>query len=184
MEVPERSLTAVYRSHSRGAQLKRIRRAVGSGTRLRVDEYGDRRVIEAIASADVVFFALDSRIPVLEAFALKAVRGDDARRLLVVDFNTFGSTDGLGSVDGVQLIDAARLETGVARFSEALCGCPAFTHAADEAATWIQQRLHEDEDAMTAEAQERRNGHCRSCRSTCDLRTVIFHDSLAERTTS
>ena len=179
--VPERQLTVVYRSRCKGAQLKRLRKAVSGGTRLRVDNYSDDRVIEAIAEADVVFFTADSRTPVLHAEQIRTLRNFAGRPLFVIDFNTFGSTTDLESIDHVKLIDAQRLEGEVASFSDSLCECPAFTDAAMMAATWIHDRLHREDKEADCGPSTDDNGHCRACRSACELRDILFKDPTPER---
>ncbi|UCD75163.1 MAG: ferrochelatase [Phycisphaerales bacterium] len=182
--VPERQLTVVYRSRCKGAQLKRLRKAVGNGTRLRVDNYDDKRVIEAISQADVVFFTSDSRTPILDAAQIRSARDFTERSLVAVDFNTFGSTKNLESITGVCLVDARSLEEEVAGFSDALCDCPAFTDAAIMAATWIHRRLNAEEPDSACGPEKYSNGHCRACRTACELRDILFKDSIPERTAS
>jgi len=139
--IRERNLTAVYRTHARGRQIKRIRSALGGGHVLRVVHYRDREVLDAIADADVVFWGIDAAEPMLEAVDLAKLRDFERRPLTIFDFNTLGSTEGVTSVPGVQLFDAQRLEEQVRRFASILCQCPAFGRAREEAETWLRRRL-------------------------------------------
>lgn len=112
-----------------GGQMKLLRRAIRNGRRLRVDEYSDRAVIDALAEADIVHFGIDRGRPVLGAEDVRGVRDFEARPLRVIDFNTFGSTSGLETIPGITVIDAERLEREVADYANTLCGDPGFTEA-------------------------------------------------------
>jgi ferrochelatase len=140
-DVPARQITAVHRTHCRGMQIKRLRAALGNGKRLRVDTYQDARVLAVVAAADIVICAIDSRTPILDAAQLADARDRKQRPLTIIDFNTFGSTVGMETQDGVRLIDARRLEEEVGRFSDGLVECPAFAAATAQAESWIRRRL-------------------------------------------
>ncbi|MHC5003086.1 MAG: glutamyl-tRNA reductase, partial [Planctomycetota bacterium] len=139
--VPPRHLTVAYRNHKRGKLMKRIRAAAEGGTRLRLDTYADPRLQRAIAEADVIVFALDSRTPVVDRSRLEAARDLAARPMTIIDFNTFGSTDGAAGIDGVRLVDAARLDEAVAEFSEGLLDCAVFATATQQAESGIRQHV-------------------------------------------
>ncbi|HVP11775.1 MAG TPA: ferrochelatase, partial [Phycisphaerae bacterium] len=93
-EARESDTTLVYRTHQSG-QTKLLRKVIGNGRRIRVDTYASREIVNAIADADVVYFGIDSEEPVLTAEQLSGLRDFTARPLMVVDFNTAGSTSGL-----------------------------------------------------------------------------------------
>jgi len=135
-EVPRRRMTLVYRGHS-GNHLKLLRKAIGSGKRLRVQSYSDRPAIEAIAEADIVLFGIDRDDPVLGAGQLAASRDLGARPLTLIDFNTFGSTRGFASLPGVTLWDAAQVEEAVQAYADAMCAAPQFAEAVEAAERWI-----------------------------------------------
>jgi len=63
--VPDRQLTLIYRGHSRGGQMKMLRKAIGNGRRVRVQSYDEPQVARIIGEADVVVFGLDRKEPVL-----------------------------------------------------------------------------------------------------------------------
>lgn len=136
-EVPSRQLTLIYRGHKRGGQIKLLRRAVGNGRRIRVQSYAEPSVVRAIAAADVVVFGGDSDEPVLDAAQIRRGRDWIARPLTVLDFNMFGSTTGLQTVEGVTLYDARRLEVEVTAFADEMCESGEFTLAVQAAETWI-----------------------------------------------
>jgi ferrochelatase len=138
-EVNQRQMTLVYRSH-RGGQMKLLRKAIGGGRRLRAQVYTEQAVIKAIAEADVVYFGIDSDEPVLTADDLRGARDFSARPLTVIDFNTFGSTTGLESIDGVTVWNASRLEEEVAAYAEEMSGRNGFAAAVEEAESWIAAR--------------------------------------------
>jgi len=139
--VPRRRLTLLHRGHSHGGHLKMLRRAIGNGRRMRVHKYDQESVIRAIADADVVFFGLDRKQPVLDSEQIRDCRDFTNRPLAVVDFNMFGSTVGLEALDGVRVWDADDLEDAVAAFADDMCRSEEFTHAAEAAESWIRDRV-------------------------------------------
>jgi glutamyl-tRNA reductase len=135
-EVPSRMITLVYRGHGSG-QMKLLRRAIGNGRRVRVHSYADQAVADAIADADLVVFGTDSPEPILHADQIRDRRDFTARPLTIIDFNTFGSTRELDTLDGVTVWDAKRLDEEVAAYGEAMCADADFTGALEEAERWI-----------------------------------------------
>ena len=140
-DVPDRNVTAVYRTQSRGTRIKQLRKELGNGSRLRVDAYTDTRLLEAAADADVVVFALDVRDPVVNRESLRDVRDFTARPLTIIDFNSFGSTDDLDGLSGVRVFDAAAVDEAVAEFGGTLMACPAFSVAKEQAECEIYRHL-------------------------------------------
>ncbi len=135
--VPAGQLTLLYRGHKHGGHLKILRKAIGGGRRIRVQSYADPRVFEAVADADVVIFGVDREEPVLNADRIRRFRDWTARKLTVCDFNMFGSTSGLKSIEGVTLYDARRLEAEAKVFADDMCASEEFSHAVHEAESWI-----------------------------------------------
>ena len=135
--VSRRQLTLLHRGHGHGGHLKMLRKAVGNGRRIRVHKYDEKPVIRAFADADVVFFGLDRKEPVLAAEQIRGCRDFTARPLAIIDFNMFGSTSGMGDLDGVSLWNAEDLENAVAAFAEKMCGSEQFAQAAEDAESWI-----------------------------------------------
>ena len=136
--VSRRQLTLLHRGHSHGGHLKMLRRAIGNGRRTRVHKYNETAVIRAIAEADVVFFGLDRKVPVLDAEQIRECRDFTLRPLVIIDFNLFGSTLGMKNLDGVRLWNASDLENAVAAFAEDMCKSDRFAHAARAAESWIR----------------------------------------------
>ena len=130
-DVPGRQLTLLYRGHKHGGQVKMLRKAIGGGRRVRVQSYAEQSVTRAIADADVVVFGIDREEPVLDAGRLRACRDFVARPLTVFDFNMFGSTTGIGTLEGVALHDAKRLEAEVTAFADEMCAAGAFAQAVE-----------------------------------------------------
>jgi hypothetical protein len=165
-QVPPERLTLIHRTQSRGAQLKRLRTAIGDGARLRVDQYDDPRVADAIADADVVVFAIDRREPIFELEQIAGKRDLDRRPLIVLDFNTFGSTSGLDDAAGVMLFDAQHLDREVIRYADGLCECPAFHVSTAEAERWIELLLPNGEErresspVLAHPVEPQHNGSC------------------------
>jgi glutamyl-tRNA reductase/protoheme ferro-lyase len=137
--VPQQQLTLVYRDHH--GQMKLLRSAIGHGRRLRVHDYAEQSVLEAIAGADVVFFGIDQNEPVLDPGALQGLRDFVARPLTIVDFNSFGSLGCTTPPAGVTVWTASDLEEGVAAHADALYAHGDFARAVADAEARIEQRL-------------------------------------------
>ena len=135
-QVPDRQLTLVYRGHS-GGHMKLIRKAIGQGRRLRVQDYSEDAAIRAILDADVAIFGIDRSEPVLDAARVLPRRDSIARPFTIIDFNTFGSTKGLAARAGVTLWPADRIDREVQKFAEVMCALPEFSRAVDAAESWI-----------------------------------------------
>jgi glutamyl-tRNA reductase len=135
----ERDVTLAYRSHQ-GGQMKLLRKAVRHGRRLRVGQYDEAAVLEAIADADVVHFGIDRPEAVLTPERVCGLRDLAARPLYVVDFNTAGSTRGLEEVPGVKVWTAAALDREVERFAERMCSEAEFPQIVQEAEQWIESQ--------------------------------------------
>jgi hypothetical protein len=132
----------VYRN-TQGGQVKLLRKALGRGRRLRTGSYSDRAVLDAIADADVVHFGIDRDEPVLTTEMLQGARDFTERPLIVVDFNTSGSTSGLEQIPGITLITAEMLDTEVEAFADSLCASEEFPRYVQEAETWIERQAPE-----------------------------------------
>jgi glutamyl-tRNA reductase len=167
LEVSPRQMTLIYRSH-RGGQIKLLRKAISNGKRVRAQHYTEQAVLEAIAEADVVYFGIDSDAPVLRAHDLREVRDFVERPLTVIDFNTFGSTEGLVAIDGVTVWHAARLEQEVAAYAETMSAEAGFAAAVDEAEAWIAEHLPPPVatklDMPCIQGQEVAHPWCTGCR--------------------
>ena len=148
-DVPLQRVTLLYRGHKHGGQMKLLRRAIGTGRRVRVHSYDEPRVAETIREADVVVFGLDRNEPVLTPNHLRHRLADADRPLTIFDFNLFGSTRGLEELEGVTLYDAASLEREAAAFADDMCGSPQFAEAVEAVEREIAQRVAEKRDAAT-----------------------------------
>ncbi len=163
-EVPTRTLTLVYRGHGSG-QMKLLRRAIGNGKRVRVGSYGERAALDVVANSDVIVLGLDSDQPVLDAEQIRDQRDFTDRPLTIIDFNTFGSTRGMETLEGVTLFDAKQLDAEVAAYGEAMCAPPRFSQAVCEAEEWIVRHA----PCMQCEiALEPTSEICRECHRACD----------------
>ncbi len=139
-DISTRQLTLAYRGHG-GGQIKRLRKAIGNGARLRVGSYAEPAVLKAIADADIVFFGIDRDEPVLSGEQIRDLRDFSARGLTVVDFNTFHSTTGIEAISGVTMIDAEQLDESVQAYASAMCDLPEFVCAVREAENWIVKHV-------------------------------------------
>lgn len=148
-DVSSRLLTLVYRGQS-GGRIKELRKAVRGGRRIRVQSYSETQVIRAISEADIVFFGVDRDEPVLDADQLRGRRNFLAHPLTVIDFNSFGSTQGLETIPGVTLINAKELDQAVTAFADSMCSTEAFAQALDQAEQWIEGRVATREGHLAA----------------------------------
>lgn len=137
---PEESdkLTFVYRGTARKHLIKFVRQVAPHARRLRVDRYDDPEVLQAIGEADTIFLGIDAREPVLRREHLEGLRDFGKRPLTVVDFNSFGSTEGLEGVEGVRLIAADKLGQAAAEYGEKQMARPGFADAFDEARRFVE----------------------------------------------
>ena len=169
--VHQRQVTLVYRGHG-GGQVKLLRKAIGNGTRVRVQSYSEGAVIKAIADADLVFFGIDRDEPVLGAEDLRGLRDFTRQPLTIIDFNTFSSTKGVAELDGVRVWDAQRLEEEVAAYTESMCAQEQFAQAVGKSEAWIEEHVPKRADRCVAlpcrGEGEAANPSCRGCWIACD----------------
>ena len=139
--VSRHQLTLLHRGHRHGGHLKMLRRAIGNGRRIRVHRYDEKPVIRALADADVVFFGLDCKEPVLDAEQIRECRNFAVRPLAIIDFNMFGSTIGMEDLDGIRLFGAEDVENAAAAFAEEMCRSEEFAEAVEAAESWIRAHV-------------------------------------------
>ncbi|MEW6249097.1 MAG: cobyrinate a,c-diamide synthase [Planctomycetota bacterium] len=151
--VPRHDLTLLHRGHGQGGHLKMLRKAIGSGRRLRVNRYDERIALHAIAEADWAFFGLDCAEPVLDATKIRAVRDLALRPLTIFDFNLFGSTAGMEDLDGVRVFSSADLEAAAAAYADEMCASEQFARAAQAAEAWICDHVPQRGGARRCVAQ-------------------------------
>ncbi len=137
--VGSHNVTLVYRGHT-GGQMKLLRKAIGSGTRVRVQSYDEAVVKRLIADADVVLFGIDHCTPVLDMRELSDIRDFAARPLVVLDFNTLGSVK-LAALSGASVYEAAALEAEACSYAEALKDNPSFLEALMRTEKIIQEQV-------------------------------------------
>ena len=118
--VPSENLTIVYRGKGRQRLIKLLRQAIGHGRRHLVHKYSEPVVTEVIGDADVLFLGIDGKEPILKVQQLANLRDYTARPLTIIDFNTFGSTQDVTTINGIRVIDAVQLEGQVDRFAQSL----------------------------------------------------------------
>ncbi len=157
--VPTRQLSLMYRGHRKGALIKRLHAAVGDGTMAVVEDYADPAVLEAVAAADLVIFAIDQRDPVFTGHELARVRGDSPRPQTIVDFNTFGSVAIASPIPSVRYIDAAHVDAQVAAFNRELIDDAALAGAARDAEKWIAAHVEPARRAGGSHAQSHSQSH-------------------------
>lgn len=132
-------ITAIYRGEGRRRLVSQIRQVAGDAAqRVRVGSYDDPAVGRALTTSDWILLGVDRREPVLTRASL-ADRG--GRPVTIVDFNTFGSTEGLDGLSGVRVIGARELGAAVERASVAALADPAVHGAALDAERVIAAAL-------------------------------------------
>lgn len=122
----------VFRGAARRDLHRFVRRLDGGVEGVSVDGYDDPRVLGEIGRAGAVYLAGDAAAPVLRGRDLLGLRDFVSEPLTVIDFNAHGSTEGLGAVGGVGVIDAGRLNEAAARFGRRMTGAPGFERALAE----------------------------------------------------
>ncbi|MFQ5462867.1 MAG: ferrochelatase [Phycisphaerae bacterium] len=135
--VSGRQLTLLHRGHKHGGHLKLLRQAIGNGRRLRVQSYSEDRVLRACCEAGLVVFGTDRAEPILNADHLHRYRADRSKPLVVVDFNSFGSTEGVAASGRVRLCTHEDINANVRAHADALCRGEAFQNAARHAEAWV-----------------------------------------------
>ncbi len=149
-DVPDKQLSLYYRGHKHGGQVKLLRKAIGHGRRIRVQSYGEPRVLRGIQSADVVVFGVDRDDPILCAQQLQGARDWVDRPLTIFDFNLFGSTDGVAVLPGVTLFAADQLEDHVSAFADDLCRADGFASAVATVETAIENHVRGSDEPVPA----------------------------------
>ena len=161
--VPSRNLTLLYRGHKRGGQLKLLRKAIGNGTRTRVQTYAQASVKKAIANADVVIFGVDHSEPLIDGSSLRILRDWRHRPLTVIDFNTFGSVEVPEPIEGITIFPFSFLDAEVSDYAEAMCDTDSFRRAYVAAQRWI------DEELGLAEEHREGPGRLRNAQTPIDV---------------
>jgi len=157
-DVQARQLTLMYRGHKHGGGLKQLRAAIGNGKRIRVQSYGEPRVLRALGEADLVVFGTDREKAILVANDLHQYRAQSTKPLTIIDFNTFESTSDLAGDPRVRLYNFSLLDSYVQTYADARCSTDGFAHAAGHAEAWIACHIA-DSAADQPTAQDAPGGH-------------------------
>lgn len=134
-------VTFFHRCHKSNGQVKSIRRAVQGCHRRRVNDYADPEITETVAHASLAIFGIDRDQPVLDGDVLRELRQGIERPLVVLDFNTMGSTQNLATGDGITFYDARRLEHAVRLYSAKMRKDPVFWRAICQVERLLIKRL-------------------------------------------
>jgi glutamyl-tRNA reductase len=140
-EFDHNKITVYHRCHRADGQMKSIRRTTNGCKRKRVEDYSSPIVGQAIADSALTIFGIDRDRPVLGKDALKAYRNGHGKRAMVVDFNTFGSTDRVDAVEGIQLVPAQELEREVREYAKRMTDNPDFCKAVMEIEEALAERI-------------------------------------------
>ncbi len=127
--VSSKQLTLIYRGHKHGGHLKLLRKAIGQGERIRVQNYEEKIVDRALAEADVVIFGVDGDTPLLDAERVQRCREAIANPLIVIDFNMYGSTRDLSTQDAVKVFALSDIDRAVNASAGDICADNEFQQA-------------------------------------------------------
>jgi glutamyl-tRNA reductase len=143
-QVPPTQITFFHRCHKSNGQVKSIRRASLGCNRRRVENYAGPEVREAIQTASLVIFGIDKDEPVLTGEELHNLREGNPAPVVILDFNTMGSTKDVESTSSVLFYGAQQLENEVHNYAENMQRDPGFWAAAEEVdaliARWIEEQ--------------------------------------------
>ncbi|MEM7577094.1 MAG: ferrochelatase [Planctomycetota bacterium] len=131
-------MTFAYRGKGRKDLVRFVRKVAPGCRRLRVERYDNPLVTEAVAEADVVFFGIDTRRPVLSAAALEPRIAKREHPLLIIDFNTHGSTEGLETLPGVRLIRSDEILEAARRHGRRMVEREGFVEALAEVKRYVE----------------------------------------------
>jgi glutamyl-tRNA reductase len=135
--IPPKQITFYHRCHRSNGQVKSIRRASLGCQRQRVEDYAGPELLAAIADASLVVFGIDRDQPVLHGDRLREAREGRSYPLVILDFNTLGSTEAVQSDGGLSFFDAQQLENEAHEYALKMQLDPSFTEAVDEIETLL-----------------------------------------------
>ncbi|MCA9417022.1 MAG: hypothetical protein KC917_12155 [Candidatus Omnitrophica bacterium] len=138
--ISEENVTVYHRCHHKDGQMKSMRRACRGSSRVRVRDYDSDTVHQAIAKSRLVIIGIDRSQPVISGERLaRHLKGDE--QVTVIDFNTFGSCEGLEGLPGVRLVDAAMIEDKVRDYANRLVHNPEFLNALEVLEPMVRERV-------------------------------------------
>ncbi len=142
--VSSKQLTLIYRGHKHGGHLKLLRKAIGQGERIRVQSYEEKVVDRAIEDSDVVIFGVDGETTLLDPKRIKTCRGEDAKPLIVIDFNMYGSTSDLDELDAIQVFPLGEIDRAVNASAGDICADNDFQQALTSVEAQIAAIAHQE----------------------------------------
>jgi len=137
-----KQLTLLYRGHKNGGHLKMLRKAIGQGERIRVQNYEEKRVDRVLCETDVVIFGVDSKTPLLDAERLRRCRAATGKPLVIIDFNMYGSTRDLSELSEIQVFGLKELDRAVSASAGDICSDQEFRLAHQEVESRIAMAAH------------------------------------------
>ena len=138
-KVPSERITFIHKGSRRDGQIKKMRKLIPKGHKIRVESYEDSAVLAAVQECDLVVYGIDQRHAVLDGRRLKDCLGGEPKHRIIVDFNSFGSTVHLDEVPGLTLWDINRIEEEVGHYARELCGRPAFQQVVEMVENDVEQ---------------------------------------------
>ena len=153
-DVVDKHLALVYRGCNHGSRMKLLRKSVGNGKRVHVNEYTDPEAAQAMADADVILFGLDRSEPVLTRDQVEAWRDFSDRSVVMIDFNTMGSIEHeIGEIPGVTLIDASEIERLVNLHAESVMDDEDFRDVMHEVEAHISRKADVSRQPSNSESK-------------------------------
>ncbi len=125
-KVPSERITFIHKGRRRDGQIKKMRKVIPKGHKIRVESYEDSAVLAAVEECDLVIYGIDQRHAVLDGRKLKERLRRNPKHRIIVDFNSFGSTVHIDEVPDMTLWDIDRIENEVGQYARELCDQPAF----------------------------------------------------------
>jgi glutamyl-tRNA reductase len=130
--IAPNNITVYHRCHGKDGQMKMIRRVSNGCNRVRVEDYTSPEVLMAVSKSSMTIFGIDRHEPILTAREVESFGMGNGSNLVCVDFNTFGSTQGIADMEGIAFFGAEDLEEEVREYARRMVGDPRVCDAIGE----------------------------------------------------
>ena len=138
--ISEENVTVYHRCHHKDGQMKAMKRASRGSLRVRVSDYDDDSVHQGIADSRLVIIGIDRNHPVISGEKLKPLlKGQE--EVILIDFNTFGSCEGLEDLEGIQVIEAKKIEENVREYAARMARNSEFQAALNTIEPLVQDQV-------------------------------------------
>ena len=130
--ISPNNITVYHRCHGKDGQMKMIRRVSNGCNRVRVEDYTSPEVLQAVSESSMTIFGIDRHEPILTAREVESFGARSGSNLVLVDFNTFGSTEGIASMEGISFFGAENLDDEVREYARRMVADPRVCDAIGE----------------------------------------------------